>query len=216
MTIKVIGAGFGRTGTLSLKYALEKLGYDKCYHMLEVRNNPGHTQAWVDTAAGKMPDWHELFAGYQASVDWPSCNFWREQMTAFPEAKVILTRRDPEDWYRSVMNTIYPSSVAGRKVGTPEAKLSSRLAFEVIWDRVFDGRMEDKEHVIACYEAHNQEVIDQVPVNKLLVYQPGDGWAPLCAFLGQPVPDEDYPRVNSTDDFKAMMKKMATQTSDST
>jgi hypothetical protein len=137
-------------------------------------------------------------------------------MTAFPEAKVILSRRDPDAWYKSVMNTIYPSSVAGRKVDTPEAKLSSRLAFEVIWDGVFGGRMDDKEHVIACYEAHNQEVIDQVPANKLLVYQPGDGWAPLCDFLGQKVPDDDYPRVNSTDDFKAMMKKMATQASDST
>jgi hypothetical protein len=216
LTIKVIGAGFGRTGTLSLKYALEKLGYDKCYHMLEVRNNPGHTQAWVDTASGKMPDWHELFAGYQASVDWPSCNFWREQMAAFPEAKVILSRRDPDDWYKSVMNTIYPSSVAGKKIDTPEAKLASRLAFEVIWDSVFDGRMEDKAHVIACYEAHNQEVIEKVPADKLLVYQPGDGWAPLCAFLGHPVPDDDYPRVNSTDDFKAMMKEMAAQASDKT
>lgn len=214
MSIEVIGAGFGRTGTLSLKYALERLGYDKCYHMLEVRGNPEHTQAWIDAAAGKLPDWDELFAGYRASVDWPSCNFWREQMVAFPNAKVILSRRDPNDWYKSVMNTIYPSSVAGAKVDTPEAKLGSRLAFEVIWNNVFDGRMDDKEHVIACYEAHNQDVIDHVPASKLLVYQPGDGWTPLCAFLECPIPDDDYPRVNSTDDFKAMMKQMAAQASD--
>ena len=112
MSIKVIGAGFGRTGTLSLKFALEKLGFDKCYHMMEVQMNPHHVQIWRDLAKGIAPDWHELFAGYQASVDWPSANFWREQMQAFPDAKVLLTRRDSEGWYKSVMNTIWPSSQA--------------------------------------------------------------------------------------------------------
>ena len=106
MSIKVIGAGFGRTGTLSLKFALEKLGFDKCYHMMEVQLHPEHVQAWLEASRGTLPDWDRLFAGYQASVDWPSCNFWREQMRAFPEAKVILSRRDPEQWYASVMNTI--------------------------------------------------------------------------------------------------------------
>ena len=90
MSIKVIGAGFGRTGTLSLKFALEKLGYDKCYHMLEVYGNPGHTDVWLQAAHGQMPDWNALFAGYQATVDWPSCNFWQAQMQAYPDAKVIL------------------------------------------------------------------------------------------------------------------------------
>ena len=106
MSIKVIGAGFGRTGTLSLKFALEKLGFDKCYHMMEVQMHPEHVQIWRDLNRGIAPDWQALFAGYQASVDWPSCNYWREQMTAFPEAKVLLSRRDPDKWYASVMNTI--------------------------------------------------------------------------------------------------------------
>ena len=110
MGLKIIGAGFGRTGTLSLKNALEQLGFDKCYHMLEVFQNPGHHQRWLDIHHGGKADWDDLFQGYQASVDWPSCNFWREQMAYYPDAKVILSLRDADSWHKSVMNTIYPSS----------------------------------------------------------------------------------------------------------
>jgi hypothetical protein len=107
MAIEVIGAGFGRTGTLSLKAALEKLGYDKCYHMLEVAGNEGHVDAWRALARGDSVDWDELFKGYKASVDWPSCNYWEAQLEHFPRARVILSQRDPQRWYDSVMNTIY-------------------------------------------------------------------------------------------------------------
>ena len=114
MGLKVIGAGFGRTGTLSLKFALEKLGFDKCYHMMEIPLVPEHIPLWRAAAAGQSVDWESLFEGYQAAVDWPSCNFWRQQLQVFPEAKVILTRRDPEQWYSSVMHTIWLSSEQGR------------------------------------------------------------------------------------------------------
>ncbi|NIP16143.1 MAG: sulfotransferase family protein [Pseudomonadales bacterium] len=203
MTLKVIGAGFGRTGTLSLKLALERLGLDKCYHMLEVVQNEGHAAAWLSAARGEFVDWDALFAGYQASVDWPSCNFWEAQLQHFPDAKVILTRRDPERWYDSVMNTIYPSSVARREMAEPETREHVDMVFEVIWDGLFDGRMDDKEHVIAVYEAHNQHVIDTLPPEKLLVFEASDGWQPLCDFLDLPVPEEPYPWVNSTEDFRA-------------
>ncbi len=201
MSIEVIGAGFGRTGTLSLKYALEKLGFDRCYHMLEVQNDPAHVQIWRDAAAGVEPDWHQLFQGYKASVDWPSCNYWREQMAAFPDAKVILSRRDSEMWYASIMNTIWRVTQFGAEQQDPRARVGADMAYEVIWDAVFDRRMDDKDHVIACYEAHNQQVIDEVPDDKLLVYEPGQGWQPVCEFLGVPIPDEDYPRVNTTEEF---------------
>lgn len=214
MSIKVIGAGFGRTGTLSLKFALEKLGFDKCYHMMEVQMNPGHVDVWRDLAKGIEPDWQKLFEGYQASVDWPSCNFWREQLRAFPDAKVLLSRRDPEKWYASVMNTIWPASQANAKNEHPAAQAGSALAYEVIWDRVFDRRMDDKAHVIAVYEAHNQQVIDEVPPEKLLVYEPGQGWEPLCGFLDVPVPDEDYPRVNTTEEFKERWEKIDAEARD--
>jgi sulfotransferase family protein len=211
MSIKVIGAGFGRTGTLSLKHGLEMLGFDKCYHMMEVHLNPTHAQIWKDLADGIEPDWHQLFEGYQASVDWPSCNFWRQQMVAFPEAKVILTRRDPEKWYTSIMNTIWPSSKASAASEDPAAKLRSSMVFSVIWDGIFAGRMDDKDFVISQFEKHNQQVIGEVPAEKLLVYEPGDGWEPLCEFLQVPVPEAEYPRVNSTEDFRAQWDKIAKQ-----
>lgn len=209
MSIKVIGAGFGRTGTLSLKFALEKLGFDKCYHMMEVGYHPHHRDEWIRAAQGEKIDWAELFTGYQASVDWPSANFWREQMAAFPDAKVLLTLRDSEKWYASVMNTIWPSSSAGENHEDEERRLGAEMAFKVIWDPVFDRRMEDKAHVIACYEAHNQRVIDEVPADKLLVYTPGDGWGPLCEFLNVDIPDEPYPKVNTTEEFKERWKKIS-------
>jgi hypothetical protein len=215
LSIRVIGAGFGRTGTLSLKFALEKLGFDKCYHMMEVHLHPSHNRIWRDTAEGKMPDWQALFEGYQASVDWPSCNFWREQLQAFPDAKVILSRRDPQRWYQSVMNTIWLASKSRAESDDPVVRNSAAMAFEVIWDPIFERRMDDKEWVISRYEAHNQAVIDEVPADKLLVYEPGEGWQPLCEFLEVEVPDEPYPKVNSTEDFKAQWQKIAQDADDS-
>ena len=212
MGLKVIGAGFGRTGTLSLKLALERLGFDKCYHMMEMPLVPHHVEQWRALAAGQNVDWETLFVGYQAAVDWPSCNFWRQQLKVFPDAKVILTRRDPEQWYASVMQTIWLSSERGRmdlaaaeQRGEVESSGQDRIKmlYEVIWDGVFGGRMDEKQHVINCFERHNQvEVINSVPRSKLLIIEPGDGWAPLCEFLQIDIPDADYPRINSKEDFQ--------------
>ena len=216
MTVKIIGAGYGRTGTLSLKYALEQLGFDACYHMLEVRNHPEHVERWRAIARGEAANWDNLFAGYQATVDWPSCNYWREQLEHYPQAKVILTERDSDAWYKSVMNTIYPSSIGALEAAkakaapgeaiNPKIEAGYRMAMELIWDGVFDGRMDDAAHVKAVFEAHNANVKASVPADQLLVYRPGDGWEPLCRFLGVPVPPTDYPKVNSTEDFQARMK----------
>ncbi|TNF86075.1 MAG: sulfotransferase family protein, partial [Gammaproteobacteria bacterium] len=149
MTIKVIGAGYGRNGTMSLKQALEKLGFSKCYHMMELDQSKDEDVAWLKLHRGEPVDFHTLFEGYQASVDWPSCNFWREQMGAYPEAKVILSERDPEAWYASIMKTIYPSSVAmcEHTGEDPLWQRRSEMVFELIWDGLFDGRMDDKDHV---------------------------------------------------------------------
>jgi hypothetical protein len=179
--------------------------------MMEVHLNPDHAQVWSDLADGVAPDWDKLFEGYQASVDWPSCNFWREQMAAFPQAKVILTRRDPEKWYASVMNTIWPSSQANAQRTEPEAKLTSKMVFGLIWDGIFAGRMDDKDFVISQFAAHNQKVIDEVPPEKLLLYEPGQGWEPLCSFLNVPIPAADFPRVNSTEEFRERWDKIAEQ-----
>ena len=208
MTLKVIGAGFGRTGTLSLKHALEQLGFDRCYHMMEVNQQDGHHQIWSDAHHGKPVDWDALFEGYQSTVDWPSCNLWREQAAQYPEAKIILSLRDPDKWYDSVMNTIYLSSAAARDADQEKMQFFGKWVFDIIWDRVFDGRMDDRAHVIDVYNRHNQSVIDEVPSDRLLVFEASHGWNPLCTFLDVPVPDSDYPRVNSTEDFKENMRKV--------
>ena len=198
MAIDVIGAGFGRTGTLSLKFALETLGFDKCYHMMEVMLNEHHVELWRQAARLE-------------NVDWPSASFWRELRLVYPDAKLILTLRDSEQWYTSVMNTIWKLSATalpeGKRRGDPEMIERAMMSHEVIWNGVFGGRMDDKDHVIDCFESHNQEVIDTVPADQLLVYRPGDGWEPLCEFLEKPVPDSDYPRVNSTEEFSGIWKK---------
>jgi len=207
MSLKVIGAGFGRTGTLSLKLALEQLGFGPCYHMFEVGRHPEHVSLWRDAAAGRPMDWPALFRDYRAAVDWPSCNFWASQLQAFPQARVILSERDADAWYTSVMRTIYSSSLRFRQSaeasGDAEQLARASMAFEVIWDRVFDGRMDDRAHVIACYQAHNAEVKKLVPADRLLVFDPKQGWAPLCAFLDCSAPDDPFPRVNTTEEFLA-------------
>ena len=211
MTIEVIGAGFGRTGTLSLKIALEALGLDKCYHMMEVMRNESHAAEWRKAARGEAVNWEALYTGYRATVDWPSASFWRELRAVYPEAKVILTLRDSQQWYTSVMNTIWkfssPAAGESRTQLDETGMERSMMGDEIIWQGVFGGRMQDRDHVIECYEEHNQEVIDTVPADKLLVYRPGDGWEPLCGFLQKTVPDTDYPKVNSTEDFSALWRK---------
>ena len=202
MALDIIGAGFGRTGTLSLKNALEQLGFQQCYHMMEVMNHPDHNTVWRTAGRGEAVDWNLLFTGYRASVDWPSCNFWREQMEAFPQAKVILSLRDPDSWYSSIMNTIWKISEMIRQADAPGTQERTNMVFELIWDGLFQRRMEDKAHVIDVFEKHNQTVIDTVPRDKLLVYRPGDGWGPLCAFLDRPIPATPYPKLNSTEDFQ--------------
>ena len=201
MTIKVIGAGFGRTGTLSLKMALETLGFDKCYHMMEVFGHPEHLEVWSAGHRGESVDWDELFEGYQASVDWPSCNLWREQMARYPEAKVVLSIRDPESWYTSIMATIYESSRRALESTDSQTQQGGKWAHEIIWDPIFDRRMEDKDHCIKVFLKHQETVKEEVPADRLLVFQASDGWVPLCEFLNLPVPAEGYPRVNTTAEF---------------
>ncbi|MEM7221050.1 MAG: sulfotransferase family protein [Pseudomonadota bacterium] len=199
--LKVIGAGFGRTGTLSLKFALEKLGFTKCYHMMEVRQHEDHLDVWRAVHRGEPVDWERLFEGYQASVDWPSCNFWREQLLAFPDAKVILSQRDPERWHASVLATIYKMSSENLSAENPKVRAGAEWAREIIRDRVFDGRVEDADWAIERFRAHSAAVQAEVPAERLLVFEAAQGWGPLCEFLEVPVPDEDYPRVNTTEQF---------------
>lgn len=200
MTLQVIGAGFGRTGTLSLKLALEKLGFDPCHHMMEVFGKPEHIALWQDAADGKAVDWDVVFAGYQAAVDWPVCGFWQVLAEQYPKAKFILSRRDPEKWYASTMNTIFRGMIAADE-NPEDAHL--KMVCTLIRDNTFGGDLTDKANAIRVFEAHNQKVIDTLPKDRLLVFEATEGWAPLCEFLGVPEPVEPYPRTNSTEEFQA-------------
>jgi hypothetical protein len=194
MTLSVIGAGYGRTGTLSLKLALEQLGFGPCYHMMEVFKDPQAPGLWEAAAAGR-PDWETIFERYRSTVDWPNATFYKELADAYPEAKVVLTVRDPNDWYASTQATIFKNDI---DPATDNPFL--RMVGKVIYD-LFDRRMHDKDHVISVYEAHNARVQAVIPAERLLVYQVTEGWAPLCDFLGVPVPTGPMPKVNAREDF---------------
>ncbi|GAC1568083.1 MAG: sulfotransferase family protein [Ktedonobacteraceae bacterium] len=194
--LKVIGAGFGRTGTLSVKNALEALGFGPCYHMTEVIQKPGATELWAAIAGGAPADWKSIFEGYQAAVDWPTCAFYRELMQAYPETKVLLTVRDPEKWYESVSSTIYPAS------HRDPLSTHAHMVNAIVWEGTFDGKFEEKEYAFTVFHRHIEEVKQRVPAEKLLVYDVKEGWEPLCAFLGVEVPtDTPFPSLNDRANF---------------
>lgn len=219
MTVKVIGAGFGRTGTLSLKAALEELGFGPCYHMSELFEHPEHLRPWEAAAQGQPVDWNEVFAGYQATVDWPGGAFYEELIEKYPHAKVILTVRDPERWYESVNSTIYGME---KMASSPTFRLLSqfvprmrhmrragRMIDIIAWQKLFDGRFEDKAYAIDAFKRWNEEVKRRVPAERLLVYDVKQGWNPLCEFLGVAVPEgKPFPHLNDAQSIRARMRRM--------
>ncbi|GGK90689.1 sulfotransferase family protein [Sphaerisporangium melleum] len=208
--LRVIGAGFGRTGTMTLKTALGMLGFAPCYHFTEVFAHPEHLPHWAAAADGREPGaWRVPLHGYAATTDWPGVVFWREMSEAFPDAKVILTIRDAAEWYESMRNTVF-AAIGGRFPETAERFRAFEAAEHLaafreagLIGRSFAGRIDDRDHVIACYERHNDEVRRTVAADRLLVFRVEDGWAPLCAFLGVPVPDRSFPRSNAREDFRS-------------
>ena len=209
MALRVVGAGFGRTGTLSLKNALEKIGYDPCYHMLEVFSRPDHVALWHNAAFGQPVDWDLLFRDFAATVDWPSTRWWRELAEHFPDAKVLLSLRDPEAWYQSMHDTIYQPMTWPLSDDAPElVRLQNQMVRKAILDDTFDNRFDDKAHAIEVFKRHNQEVRDTIDPKRLLVFEARQGWEPLCRFLEVSVPDEPYPRLNDTPSTQAMILRM--------
>ncbi len=209
MALKVIGAGFGRTGTLSLKIALEQLGFGPCYHMMEVMNRPAHIAMWHQIAFGKPVDWEALFEGFAATVDWPAAARWRELSDYYPEAKVLLSVRPPEAWWRSVNDTIYPvMKMALPENVPPEARQQREMALKLVVEDTFGNRFEDKAHALEVFQRHIDEVRAYIDPRRLLVFDVAESWGPLCRFLGVAEPTEPFPRLNDTATFQAMMKAM--------
>lgn len=200
MALKVIGSGLGRTGTLSMKLALEQLGFGPCHHMVEVFMHPESVPLWVEAGKGRG-DWDAIFAGYQSMVDYPGCKFWRELMDYYPDAKVLHTVRDADKWFDSTQATIFAP-------GSPGVAPPPHLAefFHMVMGH-FGEKLHDRAYMTDHFRKHTEEVIAGVPADRLLVYNVGDGWDPLCKFLGVPVPATDYPRENSTADFKKNLSR---------
>jgi len=197
--MKVIGAGFGRTGTMSMQAALETLGYH-CYHMREVPRERGHLKAWDDFVHGRAEmDWKQLFRDYDATVDFPACAYYQQLLAEFPDAKVILNVRDPDRWYnsfrtlRQTMDSFRPFKFI--------PKLRQFLRFtDTLIDQVFEGS-EERENCIRIFNEHNQAVQNHVPADRLLVFSVEEGWAPLCEFLGCDVPQNTpFPHLNEGGD----------------
>lgn len=209
MTLKVVGAGFGRTGTLSMKAALEQLGFGPCYHMAEVITHPHFAEHWMTAANGQPVKWDVVFQGYKAAVDWPACSFYREQAEHFFNAKVILTVRDMNTWYDSCRATIFNIMEAPLEVVPPHMAHVAKLARKLVRENTFSDRLGDREHCIAVHQAHIEEVKRAIPAERLLVFEVKQGWDPLCRFLGVPVPETPFPRVNERENFGKDLPKGA-------
>lgn len=202
MALGLIGAGLGRTGTASLKVALESLGLGRCYHMTEVMQNPESIQDWINTANGNA-NWDKIFDGYGASVDYPACTFWRELADYYPEARILLTVRDANSWFESTSETILSPKFSAFIKSSPWGDMIQKT----VWDTL-DNRMQDKDFMLSYFDKRTDEIIKTVPADRLLVYQVKEGWEPLCRFLDMPVPDMDFPRINSRDETVELLERM--------
>lgn len=199
MTLAVIGAGLGRTGTLSLKLALEQLGFGPCHHMEDVLKAPQvHVPLWSAAAAGR-PDWGKAYDGFNSAVDWPTASFWRELAVIYPAARFVLTTRPTESWVKSYAGTIQ-KLLAGRDQAPPQKHAFIDMAIAVNVKSGVSPTMAEPA-LARAFEAHNSAVIAGLPKDRLLVYDVSQGWEPICQFLGKPAPSTSFPRTNNLDDF---------------
>src|SRR5262245_44871541 len=194
--LQVIGAGFGRTGTSSLKIALEQLGFGRCYHFRNMLAD-WHVPRWRAILGGAAPDWDTLFEGYASTADFPCAAMYRELADHYPAAKVILSTRDPREWYLSTRQTLLPLRRA-LPTWLPSFGLIAEVTDKLLWEGAFEGRFDDRAAMLERYARHLAEVRAAIPAERLLVFDVREGWEPLCAFLGVPVPATPFPRVNDS------------------
>ncbi len=196
--MQLIGAAFPRTGTMSIKHAIEMLGVGPCYHMHELFLHPEHIPLWMQARQTSTFDWTRVMAGYQASLDTPACLYWRELADYFPQAKVLLTVRDPSSWYDSIAATIHPI------VYRPESAANHALAMvkELFFESYLQGQFLDKKATMQRYTDYCNEVRQYIDPARLVEYSVAQGWPALCEIFQQPVPNQDFPRSNSRADFR--------------
>ena len=209
MSIKIIGAGFGRTGTNSLKLALEILGFGPCYHMFEVGKNPEHVNVWNNANNGKKVNWRKLYVGYQSAVDWPTVSFLPQLLQEYPDAKTILTLRDPEEWFESARTTIFEAMISGDRNPDLEGRSRTKMSRQLILEKTFSGRYTEKDYCIEIYNKHIQNVRELVSPDNLLEYNISDGWESLCEFLMVSTPESSFPNTNDRQSFLAAKPEWA-------
>lgn len=220
MALQVIGTGMGRTGTMSLKVALEQLGFGKCYHMFELFQHPEDVTYFQKAERGEPVDWKKLFEGYQSAVDQPVIHYYKQITALYPGAKVVHTMRDGEAWYKSAIETIFWASKpsVGRKLEVMmRMPFSSvvRKRFPVmqltgtLMDNEFGKNLHDKQEVIRRYNAYNEDVLKTIPKERLLLYDVKSGWEPLCTFLNVPVPSMPFPKANTREQFMDQVRKIS-------
>jgi hypothetical protein len=200
MELAVVGAGVGRTGTHSLKVALEQLLGAPCHHMMEIMGDPTQIPGWIDAIEGRPVDWSAMLTRYRAVVDWPGGAFWPELSAANPDALVLLSVREPEAWYKSASNTIFLSF----EHLPPDLQPWMDSVRGLLRER-FSDRFDDPTAMMDAFVRHNEAVRREVPAGRLLEWSPGDGWDPICERLGLPVPNEPFPITNTTDEFREMI-----------
>ncbi len=222
--LRVIGAGLPRTGTTSTKVALERLGLGPCYHMFEILTHPEHVDRWLPATEGGIEDWDQVLAGYRSTQDWPASHFWRELAAAYPDAKVVLTVRDPHTWFPSMRMLMTgppaPGSVdtqdlpeavrnalAGMQRLRPVLEMIGRSCFGPDWH--FGQDMTDERLAVEAFERHVATVQETVPAERLLVFDVREGWQPLCSFLGVPVPEEPFPHLNEGQSMREAFGRIA-------
>ena len=198
MALKVVGSGLGRTGTKSMQTALAMLGFGPCHHMVEVFGHPETMAHWIEAGAGR-PDWELIFEGYSAVVDYPGAAYWRQLADYYPEAKVLHTVRDPDDWFDSTQSTIFKAGAATSATEGPFVEFFQSFAGDI------RPHMQDRAYMVDHFRRHTEAVKAAIPPERLLVYEVGEGWDRLCAFLDVPIPAEPYPSENSRAEFMARM-----------
>ena len=218
MAIKVIGLGMGRTGTYSLKLALEKLGFGPCYHMETLLEHPKGVKYWKELDRTGHTNWQALLGSYQSAVDFPTIAYHQAMLQQYPEAQCILTIREEEQWYESALNTILDAEPGIREkiIMSFRMPFSARLRYMVqvfqltnkFWVRQAGPKFKEKQPAIELFRRWNEQIIQEIPGEKLLVYQVSEGWEPLCTFLKVPVPDELFPHANTRSEFKDKNKKL--------
>jgi len=201
MALSVIGAGFGRTGTMSIKMALEQLGLGPCHHMEEVFKNPEQLSYW-QAAADRLPvEWEDVFSGYNSAIDWPSTHYWRELADIYPDSKILLSLRPADRWWGSFSGTIKKLLEIRHTIPDEYPRSILDMAYKLIAEQTFKGGMDDKAIVLSEYQKRIDDVKQTIPADRLLVFEVTEGWAPLCEFLNLPIPDVEFPRSNSKEEF---------------